>query len=121
MQRSKAKLTIPRLELVAGQMALNLAVNVRNAVEDFNVTEKICCWLESSIALDWLNDGGKYQQFVGNCVAKMQKLDNFFNVTCPTSKNPADLGSRDGTVDGLTCGAMALNGYQMKVNGLKTS
>ena len=97
---SKSKLTIPRLELVAGYMVLNLAVNVRNALEGFNVAEKICCWLDSSVALHWLNDDGQYRQFVDNRVAKMRKHDNALWHHVPSSENPAGLGSRGGSVDG---------------------
>ena len=97
---SKSKLTIPRSELVAGHMVLNLAVNVRNAPEGFNVAEKICCWLDSSVALHWLNDDGQYRQFVANRVAKMRKHDNVLWHHVPSSENSADLGSRGSSVDG---------------------
>ena len=46
---AKTNLTIPRLELVAGHMAVNLAVNVRNALEGFKVAENIQCWLDSTV------------------------------------------------------------------------
>lgn len=47
---AKRELTIPRLELVAGHMAVNLVANVREALIGFPV-KLFCCWLESSVAL----------------------------------------------------------------------
>ena len=36
---AKNSLTIPRLELVSGDMAVSLSLNVRAALQDFNMTE----------------------------------------------------------------------------------
>ncbi len=69
---AKTNLTIPRLELVAGHMAVNLAVNDRRALEGFRVAEEIQCWLDSTVALHWLNDAGPYRQFVANRVGKVR-------------------------------------------------
>ena len=44
---SKKSLTIPRLELVAGHMAVNLAVNVRDTLQDCNPV--VYCWLDSTV------------------------------------------------------------------------
>jgi len=46
----KQGLTIPRLELVAGYMAVNLVGNVRDALDGPPV-RSTHCWLESSVAL----------------------------------------------------------------------
>ena len=43
---SKRGLTIPRLELIAGHMAVNLVRNVKEALTGFPVT-KVHCWLDS--------------------------------------------------------------------------
>ena len=96
----KTNLTIPRLELVAGHMAVNLAVNVRNALEGFKMAENIHCCLDSSVALHWLNDDGQYRQFVANRVNKIRSHPNVLWRHVPTAENPADLGSRGGSVDG---------------------
>ena len=96
---AKPNLTIPRLELVAGHMAINLAVNVKNALEGFNVAEKIHCWLDSTVALHWLNDDGEYRQFVTNRVRKIKSHPNVSWHHVPTAQNPADLGSRGGSVN----------------------
>ena len=95
---SKANLTIPRLELVAGHMAMNLAVNVRDAMQGLPVAEEIQCWLDSTVALHWLKDNGEYRQFVANRVNKMKGHKNVSWRHVPTSDNPADVGSRGGSV-----------------------
>ena len=97
---AKQGLTIPRLELVAGHMAVNLAVNVRKALEGFNLADDIQCWLDSTVALHWLNDQGEYRQFVANRVQKIQSHPNTLWRHVPTTDNPADLGSRGGRVTG---------------------
>ena len=55
---AKKSLTIPRLELVSGQITVNLTTNVRVALEGFSMTKDIQCWLDSTVALHWLNDDG---------------------------------------------------------------
>jgi hypothetical protein len=60
-------LTIPRLELVAGHMAVNLT----KAIGKEKVTQQHC-WLDSTVALYWIEGAGEYRQFVANRVAKIQ-------------------------------------------------
>ena len=45
---AKQGLTIPRLELVAGHMAVNLAANVRKSLNGFRLDPDIQCWLDST-------------------------------------------------------------------------
>ena len=99
---AKTNLTIPRLELVAGHMAVNLAVNVEmlSILEGFKVAENIQCWLDSTVALHWLNDDGQYRQFVANRVRKMRSHENVWWRHVTTAENPADLASRGSSVDG---------------------
>ena len=47
---AKQRLTIPRLELVAGHMAVNSVDNIRHILDGFSVTS-VHCWLDSSVAL----------------------------------------------------------------------
>ena len=96
---AKQGLTIPRLELVAGHMAVNLAANVRDALDGLPVTNTHC-WLDSSVALYWIRGQGEYKQFVSN---RVQKINSHQRVTwhyVPSAENPADLGSRGGHVHG---------------------
>ena len=93
---SKKNLTIPRLELVAGHMAVNLAVNVRDALQSCDPV--LHCWLDSTVALYWIQGSGEYRQFVANRVQKIQQHQGTVWRHVPTDQNPADLGSRGGTV-----------------------
>jgi len=68
---AKKRLTIPRLELVSGHMAVNLLTNVSVALEEFPVTAKYCCF-DSTVALHWIRSPGEYKQFVSNRVQKIQ-------------------------------------------------
>ena len=94
---SKQNLTIPRLELVAGHMAANLAVNVRDALQP-DCDPLIHCWLDSIVALYWIRGSGEYRQFVANCVNKIKQHQGIVWHHVPTDQNPADLGSRGGSV-----------------------
>ena len=51
---AKKGLTIPRLELVSGYMAVSLLKNVTEALKGFILTEKYC-WLDSTLALYWMH------------------------------------------------------------------
>ena len=95
---AKQGLTIPRLELVSGHMAVNLANNVRQALEGLPLAADIHCSLDSSVALHWISDHGDYRQFVANRVRKIQSHRNVLWHHVPTGHNPADLGSRGGSV-----------------------
>lgn len=62
---AKRNLTIPRLELVAGHMAVNLVANVRAALG--NYPTKVHCWLDSTVALYWIRVGAWVRRFIHNC------------------------------------------------------
>ena len=49
----KQGLTIPRLELISGHMAVNLITNVKNTLEGLHVSQ-LYCWLDSTVALHWI-------------------------------------------------------------------
>ena len=68
---AKKGLTIPRLELVSGYMAVNLLTNVTEALKGFLLTAKYCS-LDSTVALYWIKSPGEYKQFVSNRVQKIQ-------------------------------------------------
>lgn len=95
---AKQGLTIPRLELVSGHMATNLIVNVKESLEGFPVGEMFC-WLDSSVALHWIKGSGSYKQFVSNRVHKIQQHPELKWRHVSTKDNPADLGSRSGSVE----------------------
>jgi hypothetical protein len=60
-------MTIPRLELLAAHMAVNLAENVKEAMRGFPLNN-ITCWSDSSVVLYWLKGTETYKQFVENRV-----------------------------------------------------
>ena len=95
---AKQCLTIPRLELVSGHMAVNLISNVKAALEGFNVSQQHC-WLDSSVALHCIAGNGNYKQFVANRVAKIKQHGDVKWRYINTQENPADLASRGGSVD----------------------
>ena len=97
---AKRNLTIPRLELISGHMTVNLATNVQQALTSHPAT--VHCWLDSSVALYWINDQGEYRQFVANRVQKIRQHENVTWHHVPTAENPADIGSRGGKVSGNT-------------------
>lgn len=94
---AKQRLTIPRLELVTGHMAVNSVDNIRRVLDGFPVTS-VHCWLDSSVALHLIRGNGEYRQFVANRVMKIKEhdIDEWMHV--PTDQNPVDLGSRGGSV-----------------------
>ena len=96
---AKRNLSIPRLELVAGHMAVNLLSNVANEI-DRRVVSSTYCWLDSTVALYWINGQGEYRQFFANRVAKIQSHTQVEWRHVPTKQNPADVGSRGGSVAG---------------------
>ena len=77
-------------------MATNLAVNVQEAFSDYH--PPIYCWLDSMVALYWINGSGEYRQFVANRVQKIRQHQDITWRHVPTDQNPADLGSRGGNV-----------------------
>ncbi len=92
---AKRALTIPRLKLIAGHMAVNLITNVSSAIGKERITEQHC-WLDSTVALYWIEGTGEYRQFVANRVAKIQSHTSVEWHHVSTDQNPADLGSRGG-------------------------
>ncbi|XP_068756897.1 uncharacterized protein [Montipora capricornis] len=91
---AKKSLTIPRLELVAGHMAVNLATNVHAALNVHQST--VNCWLDYTVALYWIKGQREYRQFVSNRVDKIQQHRQVTWYHVPTEDNPANLRSRRG-------------------------
>ena len=95
---AKQGLTIPRLELVAGHMAVNLLTNVHDALTGYPV-KSLNAWLDSTVAPHWIRGTSKYKQFDGNRVRKIKEKESVIWRHVPTQENPADLGSRGGPVN----------------------
>ena len=82
---SKQGLTIPRLELVSGHMAVNLVDNVRDALDGLPV-RSTHCWLDSSVALYWIRGQGEYKQFMANRVQKIKQSQRGDMALCSHSR-----------------------------------
>ena len=59
-------------------------------------------WLDNTVALHWISGNGDYKQFVRNRVKKIQEKQYIQWRHVPTAANPADRGSREGTVEQLS-------------------
>ena len=96
---AKQGLTIPRAnwQLALAHMAVNLVSNVERVLEGFPVTV-MQGWLDSTVVLYWINGGGEYKQFVANRISKIKSNLPLQWRHIPTKDNPADLGSRGGSV-----------------------
>ena len=100
LRLAKTGLSIRRLELVSGHMATNLITNARDVLKGFPIGE-LHCWLDSTVALHRIKGAGEYKQFVGNRVRKIQEHSEIEWCHVTSEKNPADLGSRGGRVEGV--------------------
>lgn len=101
---SKRDTSIPRLELIGGHMAANMARNLCNALLGWPI-KTVIIWMDSLVALFWINNPGKsWKTFVSNRVRKIAEITSELKITwkyCPTKSNLADLGSRGATTDKL--------------------
>ena len=97
---AKKNLTIPRLELISGHMVANMLDNTRNILKRYPVTS---ChgWLDSTVALYWIQDLNQYKQFVANRVRKIREKKDISWRHVPTDENPSDQGSRGTIADKL--------------------
>lgn len=77
-------------------MVANLVSNVQAVLSTQQVS--VHCWLDSTVALYWINDQGEYRQYVANRLHNIRQHDQIKWHHIPTADNPADLGSRGGNV-----------------------
>ena len=89
--------TIPLLELKSAHIAMNLLINVKNALSGFPISE-LHAWLDSTVALYWIQKGDDYKQFVANRVQKVRENVEIVWHHVPTGDNPADVASRGASV-----------------------
>lgn len=66
----KQGLTIPRLELISAHVVTNSLVNLKFAL-DLPIIG-LNGWLESMVALFWINGSGQYKEFVENRLQKIR-------------------------------------------------
>ena len=94
---AKEGLTIPRLELISARMTTNLVKNVQNALQNLP-GPTIYGWLDSTVALYWIQSEGQYRHFVANRASKIKQHPEIIWRHVPTKDNPADIASRRGSL-----------------------
>ena len=99
------KVTIPRLELLSCLLLAKLITSVKNAIEVEIELTRYICWSDAEIALYWLKNLKKeWRPWVENRVNEVRNLiDCEFWRHVPGKLNPADLATREGTVNDLLC------------------
>ena len=87
--------TIPRLELMSGEILATLMDTIKNALKgevDICMTR---LWLDSKTALWWIENNGEWKQFVHHQVNEILKITKKYKWGhCPGEENSADIGSR---------------------------
>ena len=84
---------IPRLELVACHMPVNLLDNAKKALTGYSV-DKLIAWTDSSIALHWIQGNGYYKQSFKNRAHKIREKKDIIWRYMNTTENPVDIESR---------------------------
>lgn len=96
------RVSLPRLELLAGLVAAELVVLVREALHLPDDTV-YTCWTDSMVALGWIRGlPSRWKQFVANRVERIQRItspDRWKH--CPGKDNLADLVTRGVTASTL--------------------
>ena len=104
---AKRNTSIPRLELVGGQMGANLARNLTRAFKRLPI-RLVVIWMDSLVSLYWiLNPGKPWKTFVSNRVKKIAEITEEVEIQwkyCPTEANLADLGSRGASLNKMEKG-----------------
>ena len=87
---AKRNTSLPRLELIGGQMAANMAENVCYALRRLPVAS-VVVWMDSMVALYWITNPGKlWKVFAANRVRKIAKIANEVKIEwkyCPSEDN----------------------------------
>ena len=88
-------LTVPRLELMSGEILVQLMDTVKNALSNQIEISEVKYWLDSKTALYWIYNASEVTQFLQLRVNEILRLSEKSSWNhCPGKENPADLGSR---------------------------
>jgi len=102
-------LTIPRLDLMAAELASALVDYVRKALSSVKLI--ITMWSDSEIVLAWIKGDVERKTLVQNRINAIRKLtDPAWWRHCPGKDNPADLASRGMTPASLAASSRWWNG-----------
>ncbi|KRZ75294.1 Gypsy retrotransposon integrase-like protein 1 [Trichinella papuae] len=104
------KMTLPRLELMAAQVAAKLITFVKDALK--MRIDRLTCWTDSKITLCWIKGTSRrWKPFIKNRVENIQKLVEPSQWRhCPTNSNPADILSRGSTITRLRSNSLWWSG-----------
>ena len=97
------ELSIPRLKLMLARILAQLIHTVKNALHSQRKLNGVKFWLDSKTALSWIQNKGKWKQFVRhkeNEILRLSYKEDW--AYCSTKENPADLGSRGVLASQLT-------------------
>ena len=90
---------MPRLELIANHMNVNMGYNIYKALRDVVKIQQVYMWTDSQAALRWItNPQLSWKQFVSNRVQKINEKGEGMNVKwldCPTEENHVDIATRE--------------------------
>ena len=118
------KLTLPKLELLAALILARLINTEKTALSDeIPHFEQVICWGDNTSALFWIKSAKshEYKQYVRNRVDEILDLtDRNMWCYCPTSCNPADVGSRGQFPSELKRNVLWLNGSSWLFGPLRT-
>ncbi|KRY14755.1 hypothetical protein T12_1867 [Trichinella patagoniensis] len=104
------KMTLPRLELMAAQMAAKLMTFVKEALKIR--IDRLTCWTDSKITLYWIKSiSRRWKPFIQNRVENIQQLvEPSQRRHCPNNSNPADILIRGSTIKRLRSDSLWWNG-----------
>ena len=95
---AKQGVAMPRLELVANHMNVNMGYNISKALRDVVEIQQVYMWTDFQVALHWItNPQLSWKQFVSNRVQKINEKGEEMNVKwlyCPTEESPVDIATR---------------------------
>ena len=84
--------SVPRMELIGALMLSRLMSHCKGNLQKFTFS-RTSAWTDSTTVLCWLQSKGTYSRYVRNRVDKIKEMPLEW-LYCPTTDNPADIGSR---------------------------
>ena len=99
---AKKNLTIPRLELIARHMSVNLVTNVQAALTIHPST--IHCWLDSTIALYWIKGQGEYNSLSQTEWTRFNNTSKLHGITFQLRKTQLILTAEGEMLKTMFCG-----------------
>ena len=111
---AKRNTSIPRLELVSGQMAANLSTNLVAALRRWPIAS-VTVWMDSLVALFWIASPERsWKVFASNRTRKIAEITEEIGISwkyCQSEVNLADLGSRGASIDKMEKGPPSLSHF----------